>query len=257
MTLDTTAIQNLPLIGEGGPGKTPDFEAIIRSDADIIIASFLPKHLLNQLQKKTQIPVVALSYGSGYGGADNAAKLNAVKDSLRLLGKIFKKQKRADTLIGFMNENETILRHALRKKPTVYIGGIGYKGTQDITSSECGYAPFALLGLKNSFCNQSLGHMQVSLEQLLLSDVQLIFLDSLAKGLLNRQMQKHQTLFEAMQAYQNGAIYWLYPSNFYNTNIENIYLNSYIIAQKMGIELDIEAIKKQIYLTFLGDTFEN
>jgi iron complex transport system substrate-binding protein len=249
--LDKEFLSSLPIVAQGGPAKMPNSEAIIKANPDLIISSFLSKEQVQILQEKTGIPVIALSYGSNYGGTKNADKLQAVKKSLQLLGTVFAKSQRANELVRFMDENEKLLSH-LDIDIQAYIGGIGYKGAKGLTSTESNYPPFELLALKNAVDLQKKGHSQIQIESLLIANPSYIFIDLLGKNIVMQELQKNMPIIKNTDAYKNRQIYWLYPYNFYNTNIENVYLNAYIIAQKTGIELDIDAIKKEIYTKFLG-----
>ena len=250
--LNKDFIASLPIIGEGGPGKLPDIEAIIKTDADIIFTSFLPLDFVQNLQNRTQIPVVALSYGSGYGGESNAQKLTAIKNSLHLLGQILDKQERATALVDFMDGLELLLNHSIESDAKLYIGGIGFRGARGFTSTESDYPSFELLGVQNSINLGKRGHSQISYEKILINDPDTIFLDSLGRGIINEELQTHPQIFQNLSAFENKKIYWLYPYNFYNTNIENIYINAFIIASKLGANLDIESIQNQIFKKFLG-----
>lgn len=249
--LDKNFIQSLPVIGQGGPSNLPNIEAVIKTEADIIFTSFLSKNQVQMLQDKTGIPVVALSYGSNYGGKEDLKKLQAIKKSLKLLGEIFEKQKRAEELVKFMDKNELVLK-SFELRTDAYIGGIGYKGAKGLTSTESNYPPFELLGLENAVKLNKNGHSQIHLETLLLTNPQMIFLDMLGQRIILQEIEKNKKLFQSLKAYKEKKIYWLYPYNFYNTNVENVYLNAYIIASKMGVALDIEKIKEEIYTKFLG-----
>jgi iron complex transport system substrate-binding protein len=249
--LNKAFLTSLPVIAQGGPAKMPNIEAIIKVNPDIIFTSFLTKQQVETLQEKTGINVVALSYGSNYGGKGDMQKLQAVKASLKLLGDIFDKPQRARELVSFMDENENLLAH-LNLDAKAYIGGIGYKGAKGLTSTESTYPPFALLGLNNAVTLQKSGHAQIQLESLLVANPDYIFIDMLGKNIVTQELEKNMPIIKTADAYKKQNVYWLYPYNFYNTNIENVYLNAYVIAQKTGIELDIEAIKNEIYLKFLG-----
>ena len=65
--LDKKTLQSLPVVGQGGPGKMPNLETLISLNPDIIFTSFLSKEQVELIQKKTNIPVVVLSYGATYG----------------------------------------------------------------------------------------------------------------------------------------------------------------------------------------------
>ena len=250
--LNKDFIKSLPIIGQGGPGNPPNIEAIIKADPDIIFTSFIPKQMVQRLQKSTQKPVIALSYGPTYGGIDGQDRLEAIGQSLQLIGRITNKNERADKLVEFMQQNKILLQHALQTQKSVYIGGIGYRGVQGVTSTEIGYIPFSLLGLQNIAKNGKTGHLQLNLESLLHLDPDIIFFDLVAKGVINSELSAKKPIFDSLTAFKNNQTYWLQPYNFYNTNVENIFVNSYLIAYYLGLELDIETVKKQIYKTFLG-----
>lgn len=88
--LDKEFIKSLPIIGQGGPGKMPNLEALITLKPDIIFATFLSKEQINLIESKTKIPVVALSYGQTL---KNEKKLDFIKNSLNLISKIMNKER--------------------------------------------------------------------------------------------------------------------------------------------------------------------
>ncbi|MBN2833116.1 MAG: ABC transporter substrate-binding protein, partial [Campylobacterales bacterium] len=78
-------ISKLPIIGTGGPGKMPDLEALLVAKPDFIIASFVDKNQLELISSKTNIQLIAISYGASYGGTSKK-NLEDIKNSLLLLG---------------------------------------------------------------------------------------------------------------------------------------------------------------------------
>ncbi len=251
--LEKQSLKSLSVVGQGGPGKMPNLETLVMLNPDIIFTSFLSKEQISLIQKKTKIPVVALSYGATYGGAKKESKLDAVKSSLELMGEITGTKKRAKELVDFMNLQQKQLSELKLDPKKVYIGGVGYKGAQGITSTESDYPPFGLLNLQNSVLKDKKGHFFINKEALLSYDPQIIFLDYLGKKIVKEEMAKDKTIYDNIEAFRQERVYWLHPYNFYNTNIENVFVNSWLIALYMGADVDFKRKQEQIYKIFLGE----
>ncbi|WP_297534888.1 ABC transporter substrate-binding protein, partial [Thermococcus sp.] len=84
----------LPVIGPGGPGKLPDMEALIKVHPQVIFMVFVSRQTADEVQEKTGIPVVVLSYGTLKNFTDPV-----FFKSLLLAGKILGKEKRAEEVI--------------------------------------------------------------------------------------------------------------------------------------------------------------
>jgi iron complex transport system substrate-binding protein len=254
MKLGAARIASLPVIGEGGPGKLPDMEALVRARPDVIFAAFTGRDQAARIEAKTGIPVVALSYGGGYGGGASESKLDGVGRSLLLMGAITGETARARALVAFMDAQAKVLSGALKPPvPSVYVGGIGYKGARGITSTERDYPPFTLLGLQNAVVPGTLpGHVEVQDEALLKADPDVIFLDLGGRGILSERLKTKASFFHALKAYRTRRMFWLLPYNLYSTNIENVFADAWIIAQRLGAKADARSASEKVYRTFLG-----
>lgn len=100
-------VDSIQTIGEGGPGRLPDFEKVIAVKPDVIITMGLDISLVETIQQKTAMPVIVLSYG-GMGELD----FDMVFESIKTLGKLLGKEKRADYLVSYINN----IRSDLQKK---------------------------------------------------------------------------------------------------------------------------------------------
>lgn len=249
LALNKEFIKTLPIIGQGGPGKMPNLESLITIKPDVIFATFMSKEQIELIQNKTNIPVVALSYGQTI---KNQKKIELVKKSLKLVASITNSEKRFEELLTFMNEEEKTISNFKVDTKRVYVGGVAFKGIQGITSSESDYPAFELLNMKNEILENHQGHAFINLETLLAFNPEIIFFDSLSKKIINEEITKNKVIFNNINAFKTNEIYWLNPSNFYNINVENIYLNSYLIASKFGNNIDIKEARKRIYSKFLG-----
>lgn len=117
-------LQQLPIIGQGGPDSTPDAEKLVAVKPDVIFVTYLlDKTKADDLQAKTGIPVVVLSYGKiGTFEKD-------IYESLEVIGKIMGKEDRAQKLVEYIKNIQKDLDDRTKdipddKKPTVYIGAL-------------------------------------------------------------------------------------------------------------------------------------
>lgn len=243
--LDQNRLKSLPIIGSGGVGKMPNFEALIATKTDLIVASFLSPAEIDLIEQKTKIPVLAISYGASYG-AKSGKKLDAVLKSILTLGEITGKSARAHELVSFMENEKNYLKSLNIPEAKLYIGGVAYKGAQGITSTEADYLPFELLGQKNAMFDGEIGHKFVDLEAIIRLDPEWIFLDNHSKN----RWQSELNLLSKLKAHKNNQIKTVLGLNNYNTNIENSFVIAHQIASDlMGVELDSARIH-QIYKIF-------
>lgn len=249
LALDKEFIKSLPIIGQGGPGKMPNLESLITIKPDVIFATFMSKEQIELIQNKTNIPVIALSYGQTI---KDDKKIELIKKSLKLIASITKSEKRLNELLTFMNQEEEKISNFNVSSKRVYVGGTAFKGIQGVTSTESDYPSFELLNMKNEILQNHHGHAFINLETLLAFNPEIIFFDSLSKKIINEEISKNKAIFENIDAFKTKEIHWLNPSNFYNINVENIYLNSYLIASKFETNIDVNSAKKRIYTLFLG-----
>ena len=247
-------IAKLPIIGTGGPGKLPNLEALITLNPDVIIASFVDKNQMELITAKTGIPVVALSYGASYGGTSQK-NLDEIKHSLLFLGELTQVQERAKKLVAFIQSQESELLAVKLAPKTLYVGGVGYKGVQGITSTEADYPPFELLRLKNSVFEgtKTQGHQFIEFEALLHANPQIIFIDMMGKQKIAQDYATQKVLYDSLSAYQTGNVKEILGFNNYSTNVENLLLIAWQIADFMGEKISLEEKAKAIYTAFYGE----
>ncbi len=173
-------LADLPAIGPGGPASIngePDLEKILTVRPQVIFISYMDKSKAEALQKKIGIPVIVLTHGR-FATFDRR-----VYDSLRIAGKVLDAGDRAERVISFIERARKDLENRTRdvsitEKPDVYIGGIGFKGSHGIVSTDADYVPFDWVGAKNPAKNISYGsHVFIDRETLLKWNPDIIFID--------------------------------------------------------------------------------
>lgn len=245
-------IDSLPIIGPGGPGKFPNLEMLISLKPDVIVATYYDKKQLESIYNKINIPIVLLNYGLGHGGYGD--RLEAIKSSFKLLGKIFNKEKRANSLINFMNEQEKEFKNYKIEDKKIYVGGMGFRGAHGITSSEKYYLPFEMLGISNVLTKKAkVNHMFIQEESLISYNPDIIFLDIFGKKIIKENLNTKKVLYKSLKAFNDKKIFWLLPYNFYNTNISNVYINSWIILKRLNYDINVKEKMSQTYKAFYGE----
>ncbi|WP_456368424.1 iron ABC transporter substrate-binding protein [Thermococcus sp.] len=250
----------LPVIGPGGPGKMPNLEALVKVHPQVIFMSFVSKNEADEVQKKTGIPVVVLSYGTLKNFTDGV-----FFKSLLLAGKILGKEKRAEEVIKFINVQQSHLENLTKglKSPSVYVGGIGFKGAHGITSTFTDYAPFTVLNLDNVASNLSSknGWVQVDKEWLLKVNPDYIFIDEGGLKIILDDYKSNPDFYNSLKAVKEGHVYGVLPYNFYNTNIGIAIADAYYIGKVIYPERfkNIDPVEKanEIFTFLLGKPVYN
>ena len=252
-TLDQR-FMNLPIVSSGGPGILPNFEAVMACRPDVIIAASFAVGQARNIQRKTGIPTVALSYGA------LGVWRKEAKTSLRLLGDILNRTNRAQEVIAYVESIEKDLAKrtaSISRKPSVFFGGVSYKGSHGLTSTEGGYAPgemVSALNLANTVTES--GHVFVDREQVILWNPDVIFIDLGSRPHVQEDFRNNPGFYRNLKAVRNNRVFSLLPYNYYNTNIELALLNAYFIGKTLYpnafVDVNIAAKSDEIFQTFLG-----
>ncbi|HHW57884.1 MAG TPA: iron ABC transporter substrate-binding protein [Clostridia bacterium] len=251
-------LAQLPTIGQGGPDSTPDAEKLVEVNPDVIfVISLLDKAKADNLQAKTGIPVIVLSYG----------KLGTFEEdvytSLEIIGKIMGKENRAKEVVDYIKGVQKELQDRTKnipeeKKPTVYIGALGFKGAYGIESTQGNYPPFMAVNAKNvaDTLGQK-GSVMIEKEKLLAWNPDIIFIDEGNFNLVKQDYQKNPIFYKNLKAVKNDNVYGILPYNQYNTNIDTALADSYWVGTVLYPEQfkDIDPVEKakEIYTKFFRE----
>jgi len=251
-------LTSLPTIGQGGIDTMPDEEALLSVKPDVIFASYLvDKAKADNLQAKTGIPVVVLSYGQ-------LATFNEedVYRSLDLVGKVIGTQQRAEEVINYLKKSKADLAERTQgiadsAKPKVYVGALGVKGTQGIESTQAKYPPFMYIGARNVADETGKsGSLMIEREKLVSWDPDILFIDEGGYSKVLDDVQKNPAFYQSLSAVKNGQVYGQIPYNFYTTNLDTALADAYYAGKVIFPEKfqDIDPVKKseEIYSFFLG-----
>lgn len=250
-------LKNLPTIGQGGADTAPDAEKLVGVKPDVIFATYLvDKATADELQSKTGIPVVVLSYGKFATFDDD------VYNSLALIGKITANEKRAAEVVDYLKKclqdlNMRTKEIPAGKRPKVYVGALGMKGTHGIESTQAQYPPFTSVNARNVADETGKsGSVMIDREKLLSWDPDLIFIDEGGYSLVLDDYRKNPQFYQSLSAFKKGEVYGQIPYNFYTTNIDTAIADAYYAGKVIFPEQfkDIDPVKKadEIYQFLLG-----
>jgi iron complex transport system substrate-binding protein len=227
-------LSRLPSIGPGGPNtinKEPDLEKVLAVDPDVVFISYMDKGKADSLQDKIGIPIIILSYGP-FGTFNEV-----IYDSIRVVGRILDRQARAEAVIDFIEDSREDLHSRVYgfpedEKPAVYIGGIGFKGTHGIESTETLYAPFEWVKARNMAMSQGKrGHLFISKETILSWNPDMIFIDSGGNELVRQDYVKKPDFYEGLKAFKARRVHLLHSFNWYMTNIGTVTADAYAVGK--------------------------
>jgi iron complex transport system substrate-binding protein len=252
-------LKDLPLIGPGGPqhiDKEPDLEAVLKVKPDVIFATYMKPPTADALQKKIGIPVVILTYGRF---PDFDEKLY---ESLRIAGKILGKADRAEAVVTFIEDAKKDLQKRTKgidpaSRPTVYIGGVGFRGLQGIESTDPTYLPLEWARANNLAAAESKeSHLFIDREKLLMWNPDVIFVDAGGYDLIKQDFEKKSEFYRSLKAFQNGRVYVLLPYIYYVANIGTAIADAYGAGKILYPERfqDIDPARKadEIYTFLVG-----
>lgn len=243
---------DLPVIGSNGEHYP---EAIIAADPDVIILAGNDGQDADDLQNKTGIPVVVVP------GSDTTLDDNAY-ETIRLMGEIYGKEDRAEELTNYLNSVKDDLEQRTagipeEDKPSVYVGGVSYKGAHGFEGTEANYGPFVLIHANNlaDTTGQS-GAFDIDLEQVLAWDPDVIFLDFNGMSLINEDYAKNPDFYQGFTAVQEGRVYSQISFRSSASNLETALADAYYAATILYPEqfADVDPVEKagEIFTALLG-----
>ena len=244
--------KNLPVIGTNG---NPYTEEIINLSPDVIVMSKSASVDADDLQKKTGTPVVVVP------GSDTTLDQNAY-DTIRILGQLYGREDRTNELTNYLNSIAKDLSDRTKdipdsEKPSVYVGGVSFKGHHGFEGTEAGYGPFSLIGAKNlADTTGQNGAFNIDLEQVLSWDPDIIFVDFNGLNIIKEDYAKNPDFYNALTAVQEGKVYSQISFRSSASNLETALADAYYAACVMYPQQfqDIDPVAKaqEIFEMLLG-----
>ena len=244
-TMSLGDVSDAMIIGPGGPGNAPDAELLFASEPDVIFTMYnSDASMVDELQEKTGIPVVTLSYG------EVDVFDQAIYDSLELIGTITGNTDRSSEVVKYMQDVQADLETRtadLEEKPTVYLGCQSNRGSHGIESTQGNYVLFDALNIQNAAREAGIEeYAMIDKEQILEMDPEIILIDAGGYEILSEDYAANPEFYDSLSAVKDGSVYMQMPYNYYYTNIEIALADAYYIGSVVYPEVfsDINIAEK-------------
>ena len=244
--------KDLPVIGTNGQPYT---EEIINLAPDVIVMSKSASVEADDLQAKTGTTVVVVP------GSDTTLDQDAY-DTIRILGELYSMETRAKELMAYLKNIQKDLDDRTKdipesSKPSVYVGGVSFKGHHGFEGTEAGYGPFAMIHAKNlADTTGQNGAFNIDLEQVLAWDPDIIFVDFNGMSLIKEDYAKNPNYYNSLTAVQEGKVYSQISFRSSASNLETALADAYYAACVIYPEQfkDVDPIAKagEIFEKLLG-----
>ena len=244
--------KNLPVIGTNGQPYT---EEIINVAPDVIVMSQYAAVDADDLQAKTGTPVVVIP------GSDTTLDDDAF-ETIRILGELYGMESRATELTNYLKSIQKALDDRSKnipdsEKPTVYVGGVSFKGHHGFEGTEAYYGPFQLIHANNlADTTGQTGAFNIDLEQVLAWDPDIIFLDFNGMNLITEDYAKNPDYYNALTAVQEGKVYSQISFRSSASNLETALADAYyaacVIYPEQFSDVDPVAKAGEIFEMLLG-----
>ena len=236
--------KDLPVTGTNGE---PYVEQIIDVAPQVIVMSAYASCDADELSAKTGIPVFVVP------GSDTTLD-DAAYETIRLLGELYGLETRAQELTKYLKGIQTDLDD---QKPSVYVGGVSFKGQHGFEGTEAGYGPFALIHAKNlADTTGQTGAFNIDTEQVLAWDPDMIFLDFNGMPLINEDYQANPAFYNSLTAVRSGKVYSQISFRSSASNLETALADAYyaacVLYPEQFADIDPEAKAGEIFTELLG-----
>lgn len=243
----------LASVGAGGSADTPFIEELVKLEPDVIFC-LQDKTFVENVASKTNIPVVAIYPDGIYD--------KSVYDAITIIGDIMGTQTYCATVVKYMQDCYIDLQNRTKdipeaSKPTVYTGGVSFRGAHGFEGTYGKYPPFMAIGAKNvADETKQTGGIIIDKEKVVTWDPDIIFLNPGSMNLVNDDYKINKSYYENLKAVKNDKVYSQIAYNNNWTNIEIAIADTYYAGCVIYPEAfkDVDPVKKadEVFKVMLG-----
>lgn len=259
VTTNLDKFNELPSVCSGGMNNTVYEEEMVNVAPDVIISTSTDPATDDELQQKLNIPVISVRMNDYDIFEEDFYK------SLNMLGEVFGTTEHTDAIIAKMRDwQEDLAERGAAGgdagKPTVYTGGVSYRGPHGIEGTYAKYGPFDAIGAKNVVDETgSDGPLTVDMEQITVWDPEYIFLNPENMNMVMDEVANDPAFFQNLQAVKNGKVFSQPSYIAFGTNYEMAIADAYFVGKTIYPaqfeDVDVEKMADEIFETVIGKPY--
>lgn len=241
-------------VSSGGGKDTYYTEEIVMLDPDLIVLLTSDPAAADELAAQLQKSVLAV-YARDFLDPNFTA-------SLRLLGSVLGTEEHAETVAaaveGWVADLDARTADIPEEdKPTVYTGGVGFRGPHGFEGTYGAYPPFVAIHANNVVDQTGeAGAMLIDLEKVTVWDPEIIFLNPSNMYIVNEDYGTNAAFYDSLSAVKNGRVYSQVTFNYFNTNMEIAIADAYyagcILFPEQFADVDFNARAEEIFRAMVG-----
>lgn len=245
---------DLTVTGSGGSSDEIYSENLVMLDPDVVFAFTGDKVRLDRLSQQTALPVIGL-YASGMFTDD-------FLESLTIVGTVTGCEAEAARVVEALKGWQADLTArtegiADETKPTVYMGGMGFRGPHGFDGTCALYPPFTVVGAAHIADLPGLsGPFLMNPETVAAADPDIIFLNPSNLPLIREDYNRHPDFYRSLKAVREGRLYSQVSYNYNSTNMEIAVADAYyagcILYPEAFADIDFKTKAEEIFETMLG-----
>ncbi|MFY9263297.1 MAG: iron ABC transporter substrate-binding protein [Actinomycetaceae bacterium] len=250
----------LPVIGQGGPNNAPSPEEILNVNPDIVFTTYAADAATaDEFAEKIGVPVFVLPQ---IGQTAAAVFDGPVLESITNIGQLLGTTEHAQGVVQYIADARDDLQARTADipeadRPSVYVGGVGMRGSHGIESTQGSFAVLDVINAKNIADEAGTpGPLTVDREQILAWNPDILIIDLGGIELVREDYGQNPDFYNELKAVSEGRTYVELPYNFYGANIDTALADAYflgtVIYPDQFADVDPEAKADEIYEALVG-----
>ena len=246
----------LPFVGAGGgSGNNNGYpEEIIIVAPDVILAGF-DLEAADELQMQTGIPVISVRHTTGLAPQQ-------FYDAMRVFAEVIGAEERCEMVLSYIDDAKADLLArtadvADDAKLKAYAGAVTWNGKRGFSGTYSDFGPFTAVNALNVAADETLtGFYEADLEQIIVWDPDVVFLDPGSMNLVNEEYATNPNFFNSLRAVKESEVYTMPAFNSAGTNITYALIDAYfagiVLFPEQFADVDIAEKAGEILTMFLG-----
>ena len=225
------------IFGTGSFDPATNVEALVSLNPQVVFASafMAPKNMekLDNMSKSTGIPVVKIKIDTEI---TTSVARQQIRDSFRIIGEVCNVKERCDAVVKKIDDTFADLDNRTKNidsKQSCYVGAISLKGKHGLNFTYFNFPCLEAINTKSilseKYPNET-GGKDISFEEIVSGNPDNIFVDISNMDEIKKTLPTKE-IMGSVSAIKNNKVHTIISYNYYSTNIEYAFANSYYMGK--------------------------